>query len=114
MLAQKRGLLAGVLSKVLFLHFPLKAPLPALRPLPPFCQHPCQHSWQHLPGTLIEKIRPPPLRDPPVLKILRRVNFGTGRKFGTDVAKRYGEGSEILVFLGKRGWKTVQKVRNYG
>ena len=26
-------------------------------------------------------------RDPPVLKILRRVNFGTGSKFGTDVAK---------------------------
>ena len=53
-------------------------------------------------------------RDPPVLKILRRGNFGTGRKFGTDVAKRYREGSEMLVFLGKRGRKTVQKVKNYG
>ena len=52
-------------------------------------------------------------RDPPVLKILRRVNFGTRRNFGTDVAKRYGEGSEMLVFLGKRGRKTVQKVQNY-
>ena len=53
-------------------------------------------------------------RDPPVLKILRRVKFGTGRKFGTDVAKRYGEGSEMLVFLDKRGRKRVQKVKNYG
>ena len=53
-------------------------------------------------------------RDPPVLKIPRRVNFGMGRKFGRDVAKRYGEGSEMLVFLGKRGRKTVQKVKNYG
>ena len=41
-------------------------------------------------------------RDPPVLKILRRVNVGAGRKFGTDVAKRYGEGSEMLVFLGEK------------
>ena len=50
-------------------------------------------------------------RDPPVLKVLRRVNnfnFGTGSKFGTDVAKRYGKGSEVLVFLGKRGRKTVR------
>ena len=29
-------------------------------------------------------------RDPPVLKIQRRVNFGTGRKFGMDVAKKLG------------------------
>ena len=53
-------------------------------------------------------------RDPPVLKILRRVNFGTGRKFGTDVAKRYGQGSEMLVFLGQKDRKTVQIVKNYG
>ena len=26
-------------------------------------------------------------------------NFGTGREFGTDVAKRHGEGSEMLVFF---------------
>ena len=51
-------------------------------------------------------------RDPAVPKILRRVNFGTGRKFDTDAAKRYGEGSEGLVLLGKRGRKTVQKVKN--
>ena len=39
-------------------------------------------------------------RDPPVLKMLRRVSFGTGRKFGTDIAnfKGYGEGSDMLVF----------------
>ena len=35
-----------------------------------------------------------------------------GRKFGKDVAKRYGEVSEMLVFLGKRGRKTVQKVKS--
>ena len=40
--------------------------------------------------------------------------FGTGRKFGTDAAKRYGDGSEMLVFPGKRGRKTAQKVKNYG
>ena len=51
-------------------------------------------------------------RDPPVLKLLRRVNFGTGRNFGTDVAKHYGEGSEMLVFLGKRGRKTVRRWQN--
>ena len=37
-------------------------------------------------------------KDPSVLKIVRRVNFGTGSKFGTDVAKRYGEGSEVPCF----------------
>ena len=53
-------------------------------------------------------------KDPSVLKIVRRVNFGTGIKFGTDVAKRYGEGSEVLVFLGKRGRKMVRILKNYG
>ena len=53
-------------------------------------------------------------RDPPVLKRLRKVNFGTGSKFGRDVAKRYGEGSEVLAFLGKRGRKTVRILKNYG
>ena len=37
-------------------------------------------------------------RDPPVLNILRGVNFGTGSEFGTDVAKHHGECSEVLVF----------------
>ena len=41
-------------------------------------------------------------RDPSVLKLLRRVNFGTGSKFGTEVAKRCLEGSEMLVFLGQK------------
>ena len=50
------------------------------------------------------------LHDPPVLNILRRVSFGTGSKFGTEVAKRYGEGSEVLVFLGdKRQEKQYRK-----
>ena len=41
-------------------------------------------------------------RDPPILNILWRVNFGTGKNFGTEVAKHYGGGSEMLVFLGKK------------
>ena len=53
-------------------------------------------------------------KDSPVLKLLRRVNFGAGSKFGTEVVKRYGEGSETLVLLGKKGRKTVQTVKNYG
>ena len=36
-------------------------------------------------------------------KILRRVNFGTRNKFGTEVPKRYGKGSQMLDFLDKRG-----------
>ena len=43
--------------------------------------------------------------------MLQRVNFGTGSKFGTEVAKRYREGSEMLVFLGKRGRQTVHTVK---
>ena len=46
--------------------------------------------------------KPPFPKSPPVLKILWRVNFGTGSKFGTDVARRYGDGSEVLVFLEKK------------
>ena len=45
--------------------------------------------------------------DPAVLKIRWRVNFGAGSKFSTDVAKRYGEGSEVLVF-------SRQKRQEYG
>ena len=51
-----------------------------------------------------------------ILKTVRRVNFGTGTKFGTDVAKRYGEGSEVLVFLGKRVRKNgtdTEKLRRW-
>ena len=54
------------------------------------------------------------LFNPPVLKVLRRVTFGTGSKFGTEVAKRYGEGLQMLVFLGKKRQKWVQIVKNYG
>ena len=53
-------------------------------------------------------------RDPPVLKILRRVNFGTGSRFGTDVAKRYGEGSEVLVFFRKKRQGNGRDTENYG
>ena len=31
------------------------------------------------------------------------------RKFGTDVTERYGEGSEMHAFLGKRGRKTAHR-----
>ena len=58
--------------------------------------------------SLCSKAQP---RDPPILKLLRRRNFGTGRKFGADVGKRYGEGSEMFVFLGKRGRETVYRKR---
>ena len=30
-------------------------------------------------------------------------------KFGTEVAKRYGEGSGMLVNLGKKGRKTMKR-----
>ena len=40
--------------------------------------------------------------------------FSTGSKFATAVAKRYGECSEMLVFLGRRGRKTVRILKNYG
>ena len=38
-------------------------------------------------------------KDPSVLKTVRRVNFGTGTKFGTDVAKRYGNSSQKCLFF---------------
>ena len=53
-------------------------------------------------------------RDPPVWKILWSVNVGTGSKFGTEVAKRYWEGSDMLVFLGKQSRGTVQTMKSYG
>ena len=53
-------------------------------------------------------------KDPSVLKIVRRANLLRRDNFGTEVAKRYGECSEVLVFLGKRGRETVRIVKNYG
>ena len=71
--------------------------------------------WRLSPKNNLKRFSGHPLaRDPPVLQILRRVSFGTGRKFGADVAKRYGEDSEMLVFLGEKDRKTVQIVKNYG
>ena len=40
--------------------------------------------------------------------------FATARRNATAIAKRYGECSEVLAFLGKRGRKTVRIVQNYG
>ena len=57
--------------------------------------------WQHGPYNP---------RNPPVPKCYGETD-GTGSKYCTDAAKRYGEGSEMLAFLGKRGRKTVQKVK---
>ena len=45
----------------------------------------------------------------------RRVNFGMLSKFVTDVAKRYGEGSEIIGFSRQtRQENRVQTVKNCG
>ena len=63
-------------------------------------------------------LRSPPLKnarkDPSALKIVRRANSLRREKNATATAKRYGECSEVLVFLGKRGRKTVRVVKNYG
>ena len=53
-------------------------------------------------------------KDPPVLKRLWRVNSARGPKFTTTIANWYGECSEMLVFLGKRGRETVEIMKNYG
>ena len=53
-------------------------------------------------------------KDPSVLKIVRRANLLRREKNATAITKRYGECSEVLVFLGKRGRKTVQILKNYG
>ena len=53
-------------------------------------------------------------KDPSVLKIVRRANSLRREKNATATAKRYGVCSEVLVFLGIRGRKTVQTVKNYG
>ena len=50
-------------------------------------------------------------KDPPVLKMVRRANSLRGEKNATAIAKRYGECSEVLVFLGKRGRKTVRMLK---
>ena len=53
-------------------------------------------------------------KDPSVLKIVRRANSLRREENCTATAKRYGECSEVLVFLGKRGRKTVRIVKYYG
>ena len=53
-------------------------------------------------------------KDPPVLKRVRRANSLRREKNATAIAKRYGGCSEVLVFLGKRGRKTVRFEKNYG
>ena len=53
-------------------------------------------------------------KDPSVLKRVRRANSLRREKNATAIAKRYGECSEVLVFLGERGRKTVRIAKNYG
>ena len=53
-------------------------------------------------------------KDPSVLKIVRRANSLRRGKNATAITKRYGECSEVLVFVGKRRRKTVRIVKNYG
>ena len=48
-----------------------------------------------------------PRRPSHTKKLLQRVNFGMRSKFGMQAAKRYGEGSELLVLLRKK--KTAGK-----
>ena len=50
-------------------------------------------------------------KDPSVLKIVRRENSLRREKNATATAQRYGECSEVLVFLGKIGRKTVRIVK---
>ena len=50
-------------------------------------------------------------KDPPVLKLVRRVNLLQGQEFAEAIAKRYREVWEVLVFLKKKGKKTVQIVK---
>ena len=56
---------------------------------------------------------PPLPKDPSLLKLVRRANSLRREKIATAIAKRYGECSEVHVFVGKGGRKTVQKVQNY-
>ena len=54
------------------------------------------------------------LENPLIIKGPSCTNFGTGSKFGMEVAKRYREDSELLVSLGKKGRRTVQTEKNNG
>ena len=62
------------------------------------------HVFSTFPGSCY-----PNPRDPPVLKILRGVNFGMGSKFGTKAAKRYGECSEMLVLSERKARKRYRQ-----
>ena len=55
-----------------------------------------------------------PPKGPSRTKNSTESKFSTGSIFATVGAKRYGECSEMLVFLGKGGRNTVQRVKNYG
>ena len=53
-------------------------------------------------------------RDPPVLKILRRVNSVQAVNFGTAIRKHYGECPEMLLFPRKTSRKMALSVKKYG
>ena len=63
-----------------------------------FCEFYCQIFCCHLGGSYSEMPFP---KDPPVLKILRRVNSVQAVQFGTEMRKRYRDCSEMLVSQGK-------------
>ena len=52
-------------------------------------------------------------KDPPALKILRRVNPAPVVKFGMEMRKRYGDRSEMLGFPRSRNRRTVRIIKNY-
>ena len=53
-------------------------------------------------------------RDPPVQNLVWTVSLAQAEKFATEAAKHHGKCSEMLVFLRKKGMKTVQIVKHYG
>ena len=53
--------------------------------------------------------RPLPRGISRTIKMLRRVNLGTGSKFGTEASKRYGEGSEIAFLDFKEAGKRYRQ-----
>ena len=56
-------------------------------------------------------------RTPVVQKVCAKkvcVHFSFPKNAIQAIAKRYGEGSEMLVFLGKSGSESLQIVKNYG
>ena len=93
----------------------------------PFCPVCPWDRWGFVPGTIVPQgpsekclcvfcllVFLLPKKGPARTKNSTESKFSTGSKFATAVAKRYGGCTEMFVFLGKGGRKTVQRVKNYG